>query len=312
MRRRLGREDLRSVSPLLQDKESHTPLPWRVYEEYEIVDQADGLPYIAAVGRVVDSYYPLVDTPHLFLEFARTVENRNPAQALWQWVHTYGLLGLAHKDTGYFVEEIPEVVFPPREYDASGGPGETVDAHWYYAELANEDLVLYEAALNRDAEKLERVLYPTEEDQERGEQDRHLTEKKKEYGADWTDRLIGFALRQIWEDVGSLLNNQAYPTIGYRGDLPSELALLSIDRLTASWDTRSLLGAMYLQFYWLVTSAGNLSRCKHCGRIMSYAPPIPGSADRKPRKDKEFCSRQCRQNYHYQNRVKPARKRKSA
>ena len=101
----------------------------------------------------------------------------------------------------------------------------------------------------------------------------------------------------------------AYPAISPTGSLHQQ-PLLTVDRLNASWGARNLLGAMYLQFFWLVTSAGELSRCKYCGRIISYAPPIPAGEDRKarkPRKDKEFCDSRCRQNYHYHNRIKPER-----
>ncbi len=82
----------------------------------------------------------------------------------------------------------------------------------------------------------------------------------------------------------------------------------NLGSLTASLWPRNLLGAMYLQFYWLITSAGDLSRCKHCGRFLSYAPPISATGKtRKPRNDKEFCDSRCRQNYHYHARLKPAR-----
>jgi len=63
---------------------------------------------------------------------------------------------------------------------------------------------------------------------------------------------------------------------------------------------------MYLQFFWLITSSGYLSHCRHCGRIISYAPPLSAGKARKPHKDKEFCDSRCRQNYHYHNRIKPA------
>jgi hypothetical protein len=82
---------------------------------------------------------------------------------------------------------------------------------------------------------------------------------------------------------------------------------LSPDKLTGTWRVRNLLGAIYLQFFWLITSMSDLSRCTYCGRIISYAPPMPQSGKRKPRKDKVFCDSRCRQNYHYHNRIKPAR-----
>ena len=100
------------------------------------------------------------------------------------------------------------------------------------------------------------------------------------------------------------------PVAGKEGRFPEnhgiEDLLWAPEGMAPSLRPRNLLGAMYVQFYWLVASAGDLSRCKHCNRIISYASPIPGSRDRKPRKDKEFCDKRCRQNYHYHNRIKPS------
>ena len=127
-------------------------------------------------------------------------------------------------------------------------------------------------------------------------------------GAAWIDVLVDRAMGQVWEHVMTLAIF-AYPAISPT-DGPGIRPLLTVDSLNASWGVRNLLGAMYLQFFWLVTSAGELSRCKYCGRIISYAPPVPVGEDRKarkPRKDKEFCDSRCRQSYHYHNRVKPSR-----
>jgi hypothetical protein len=57
----------------------------------------------------------------------------------------------------------------------------------------------------------------------------------------------------------------------------------------------------------MMTSGGDLSRCKSCDQIISRAPSSTGSGQtRKPRNDKEFCGNRCRQNYHYNNRIEPA------
>jgi hypothetical protein len=155
-------------------------------------------------------------------------------------------------------------------------------------------LALYEAVLNRDPDKLESLLSPDE--------------LMQETGSDRIDVLVHRALAQVWEHVMALAVF-AYPAISPT-DNGHERLLLSVDGLNASWGVRNLLGAMYLQFFWLVTSAGELSRCKYCGRIISYAPPVPVGEEhkvRKPRKDKEFCDSRCRQNFHYHNRIKPSR-----
>jgi hypothetical protein len=153
---------------------------------------------------------------------------------------------------------------------------------------------------------LELLLFPPEEDPKWLERRRrYVQDLMEKSGAAWIDVLVSQALGQVWEHVMEL-DVFAHPTISTVGD-QHERPLLTVERLTASWGVRNLLGAMYLQFYWLVTSAGELSRCRYCGRIISYAPPIPGTGERKPRRDKEFCSSQCRQNYHYHNRIKPSR-----
>jgi len=254
----------------------------------------------------------LVDTPRLFLDFARIAERKNPREALLQWIAQYGLLGFARNDSQIVVEERPEVVIPPKEYDDKGGPGETLEAVCYEVYTTNRTLTLYEASLNRDTDKLERLLFPPKVDPRWLERRRqYLREKMRQSGANWTDTLIARALSGVWDYV-SHLDVFVYPTVG--ADILQEQSLLTVDRFTVSWGVRNLLGAMYLQFYWLITSASELSRCKHCWRIISYAPPMPIGDEnrkaRKPRKDKEFCDSRCRQNYHYHNRTKPSRQSK--
>jgi hypothetical protein len=167
-------------------------------------------------------------------------------------------------------------------------------------------LALYEAVLNRDADRLESLPSPPGEDPESLVQGRQYEDElTRETGCDQIDVLVDRAIGQVWEHVMALAVF-AYPAITPTGSLNSR-PLLTVDRLNASWGVRNLLGAMYLQFFWLVTSAGKLSRCKYCGGIISYAPPVPVGEGRKPRKDKEFCDSRCRQNFHYQNRIKPAR-----
>jgi len=310
MWRRLNREDFTGSSPLLPRQRKHYgpwPIRWRVYKDYEILPAPDGSRwhYIQAVGReihgqleCVRAYNPLIDTPYLFLEFARIVERRDPRQALLDWLQQYGLLGItAYPDTEDR-EHWKGIVFPRHYHDDRGGTWDRIEVIWELAYQANDSLTLYEAVLGRDEKKLERAL-SLESDPENA----HTLEKgAKPSGVEWVDALINSALRQMIEYALGDLYVYAYPDITYPDDS------LTIDQLTRSWGARNLLGAMGLQFYWLITSAGELSRCKYCGRIISYAPPMPGTdTDRKPRKDKEFCDSRCRQNYHYHYRIKPHR-----
>jgi hypothetical protein len=314
MKRRVEREDFVSVNPFLREKERHKPFVWNVYEDYELVEGEDALPYIRAVTpkgyespKSVKSYNPLVDTPRLFLDFARIAERKNPANALSQWIAQYGLLGFANSNPQWFPEASPEVTVPPHWYDDRGGPGETLKAVWYEVYTTNTILALYEAVLHRDPVKLESLLFPPGEEPEWLERWRQIVnERMEETGSDWIDVLVDRALGQVWEHIMALAVF-AYPAINPTGSLHQQ-PLLTVDRLNASWGVRNLLGAMYLQFFWLVTSAGELAHCKYCGGIISYAPPLSESEGRKPRTDKEFCDSRCRQNYHYHNRIKPTRK----
>src|SRR5829696_4923614 len=67
-------------------------------------------------------------------------------------------------------------------------------------------------------------------------------------------------------------------------------------RIKAGWRFYSLLGAMCLQLYWLMASDDEITRCEHCGRIVSLARPYPEA--RKTRRDKRFCDDACRQARH--------------
>jgi hypothetical protein len=314
--RRLNREDLKGSNPLLADEEFREPWPvrWRVYEDYEILPAPDGSDwrYIQAVGRDGDdhpmsvrSYNPLIDTPYLFLEFARIAERRDPFRALLDWFERYGLLGMTEEPTMEDRAHWKGMHFPQLRHDDRGGPKDRIEVIWELVHQYNEALALYEAVLSRDERKLENLLFPGHES-EYAENSRHGLEDKAEASdADWTDALINSALHQVVEYAIGDLYIYAYPQIAYPDD-----GILSVERLTRSWGARNLLGSMGLQFYWLITSAGELAHCEHCGRIISYASPIPTGDDRnnrKPRSDKKFCDDRCRQNYHYHNRIKPGR-----
>lgn len=62
------------------------------------------------------------------------------------------------------------------------------------------------------------------------------------------------------------------------------------------WEFDNLLGAMYLQMFWLIGSDDGLGRCEYCGRTFFFARTQPEG--RKPRRDKRFCDDACRQAHH--------------
>src|SRR4051794_29978495 len=91
MKRRLGRADVVSTSPR-KGLDNY----WDLYEDYEVVEPNDGLPYlIASPAKIIDRYNPLNDAPRLFLDFAKIAEHRDSEEALHQWIAKYGLLGLS-------------------------------------------------------------------------------------------------------------------------------------------------------------------------------------------------------------------------
>jgi hypothetical protein len=206
----------------------------------------------------------------------------------------------------------------------------------YHVEVAksNKLLTLYEALLNRDHKGLEKCFawherctpedlrekWPAELEKSMEVEIHRLKDSMVVFAItlddimvynsvpdDWDTLLMHKAIVEIWRTVGSALSVFAYPAITYDKESNPMSLVLSPDKLKSTWKVRNLLGAIYLQFFWLITSTSDLSRCKHCRRIISHAPPMLESEGRKPRKDKEFCDSRCRQNYHYHNRIKPDR-----
>lgn len=311
--RRLNKEDLESSNPVLSQGESHGyDSSWRVYEDYEVLSSDDGsTEYVQAVARegsqepeCIKVYDPLIDTPYLFLEFARIVESKDPEQSFWDWILKYGLLGQTYRNPEY-----DRTRFTPNiRYDPRGGPKDTVESMWEAAYEANEALNLYEAALSRDKVKLKKaILLASKEEMD----DRWTIARAETLDSYPTELLTKVAIRNVIDFTTYFVEQFAYPTLGWRGlNSRGPESAPTLNGLTRDWGYRNLIGAMCLQFYWLITSGSDISRCKYCNRVITYTPP-QGHDGRKPRKDKEFCDSRCRQNYHYHNKIKPNRSGKS-
>ena len=130
MWRRLNREDFSGANPLVVEGRGRTfEFTWAVFDGYGVAGEGwEDAFYVATEGAEDGSFYdPLVDTPYLFLEFARLAERRNRDEAVWAWISRYGLLGL-HRDERYPREHDRVPSFPPTDYRSEGGPGETVAA----------------------------------------------------------------------------------------------------------------------------------------------------------------------------------------
>jgi hypothetical protein len=296
MWRRLGRDDFREASELVSG--SSGSRVWEVCEEYELRRVAEApegdtlacllVPTYSSEPPNFDkwrSYEPLEDTPDLFLRFARLYRADDPVQAMVEWVRRYG--SLEHGQ-------------PPWR---SGAPQDARQFGEAVGRAAGV-LALYEAVLNGDGEKARSVAldeYPfvgvwgtlynawsnklTHTD--RGFVVNKISELiEKIYGGDY----LRYALAAAADEVERMVSSYCSPA------LRVEEGARDPSGVAAQWTFHSLLGAMYLQMYWLMAAGGNVARCEYCSRIISLARPYPEG--RKPRQDKRFCDDACRQAKH--------------
>lgn len=89
------------------------------------------------------------------------------------------------------------------------------------------------------------------------------------YGGDY----LRYALETAADEVERTVSSYCSPALRVEEDArdPSGVA--------AEWRFKSLLGAMYLQMYWLMAAGSDLTRCEYCGFPLSPArTPKVGSA----------------------------------
>lgn len=235
-------------------------------------------------------YAPLQETPDLFLTFARLRRHKaktrdEDVEIMLDWVKTYGVLGLIFGDDRR----------------------ESLTRFFLSVSRAARCLKLYEAATvetggspDPDIETLDKLRVPG----------RTANEKREA------------ALEEVEVIVGGHLEDECYPRLYRRVNTEIESTL----RFEQGWGFRSLLGAMYLQMMWLM-EAGYPLRCKGPGckriiRIGKYAPGARELAEEsrhkdgrprryKTRKDKEYCSDNCRAKAHYHEVVKPRKQQRA-
>jgi hypothetical protein len=231
------------------------------------------------------TYYPLKETPDLFLKFARLYRGTGAhhidsvfVDSVLDWVHKYGLLG--HIEiAGY------------------AGSEETIGLYAESARWAAGILAMYEAALNGDEEAAKAAVLEefltvdplASELRTLGERDAaaYKTESIEKH---WNSNYLEYVLAAAMYLVTFNLREECLPTF-----FPLE-GVSDPSKVVANWSFRSLYGAMYLQMYWLMGAGGDVTRCEYCGRIISLARPHPEG--RKRRRDKRFCDDACRQAHH--------------
>ena len=277
---------------------------WKVCEEYELrrlrnasegdLDKYFVVPkYSSSEPPYEDKwrlYEPLEDTPDLFLKFARLHGADNQIKAMLAWIRSYGTLGHG------------------KPLGATGVP-QNVKAFSDAVGQAAGVLTLYEAVLNGDSERarsailedfpyvglpwqLYNALTNRPPDMNKATIAAHIANSVEEfYGGDY----LWHALETAIEDVERMVAGLCSP------GLTVKEGARDVADVTARWYFKSLLGAMYLQMYWLMAAGSDLARCEHCGRLISLSRPHPEG--RKRRRDKRFCDDACRQAHHRAKKI---------
>jgi hypothetical protein len=288
MRRRVGLTDFKELPAAVF--ETRASGHWLKCDRYviregEIVAAPDrmrglnrGLTDEDNEGWVV--YDPIDEVPDLFLRFARLYGEPDFNRAALDFASKYGLPNGADEAPAPF-----------------GKPGFQTDArNWslsqfhYEARRAWVVLALYEAVLNDEDPTVRRLLSEHSDIEAFGEWLFILQMGPAEVqnyalavglrcAQDAAEEIVHKYCRQ---EIIASIDPDIRPSISYETDI--------------SWTFDNLLGAMYLQMYWLMTLSDSIVRCEHCGRIISLGRPHPEG--RKRRSDKRFCDDACRQAHH--------------
>jgi hypothetical protein len=274
MQRKIGVDDFRGAGELMLQLVQPWrlgPELWWVCDEYELRRGKIVARFDEKHSEKWTNYKPLVDTPDLFLKFARLHEEPDFGEAARRFSHNYGLLHSRWQQW----------------QDLSEFRSETTDA-WIV-------LKMYEAALSGSAPAAESlVLKGLDVDSPLNSTLKDLFELYEALFPEYTGqtRYHDFAVKAAILLVNSKVGERCYLTLGFE-----DLALpLDPHKIRSAVGFDNLLGAMYLQMYWLMCSGDDLARCEYCGRIISLSRPYPEG--RKRRRDKKFCNDACRQARH--------------
>lgn len=239
-------------------------------------------------------YQPLVRFPDLFLTFARLAEpggldeaetkeeldtDKNAAVAQ-KWAHDYGVLGLTLLEKDGW-----------RAASTLGGKEETVAAFTFEAWVANDCLRLYEAAT---AEDLDLDLVAS-----------YIPSRHRATFTHTPARARALALELVASETQRRVTGNAYPAL--YGE---------VGKFVQGWLFLNLLGAMWLQMFWLLTASEEPRKCRLCDKIIAYKQPeqtkrLTPKNDRsggyRTGPKKSYCSRKCSNRYNYLKRTKPRR-----
>jgi hypothetical protein len=232
----------------------------------------------------VEPYSPLTEDG-LLLEFAELADQDEiTLEVMLDWVGRFGVLGIENREH----RPLDSQGFS----DLRGGPMENLRTFSFEARKANAVLRLYEAATDPngpDVEKLRRY------------EDWFLTPAiRTRYGPRLRDPAVlqEKALDRVASIVRTMVSDDCYPELYQEGDT-----------FRQGVGFKTLLGAMYLQMMWLMTTTGEVRRCQGpgCNAIITFEKPEqqvdPGLKKNargkyRTRKDKRFCKPLCRVKNH--------------
>ena len=221
------------------------------------------------------AFLPLADEPELFLKFARLHRARGFEASALNFCNRYGIPGFVRR---------PHKAEERHAAEAGIGAAEiTFGQMWEESRLAWAILCLYEAAHDESARRVQEILT-------------QYHDVLNEWPVYSPGRDIGdldaawFAMIIATQATGEMV--QLLCRLGLHVMLPSGTP----PPVSEGWTFDNLLGAMYLQMFWLMASGEDLARCEHCGLVMSLGHAAPGG--RKRRQDKRFCDDACRQAHH--------------
>jgi hypothetical protein len=200
-------------------------------------------------------YMPLKDCPDLFVRFARLGDRGEIGRQTWrEWLGEYGVLGVLPASTG------------PYQRDQV-----TDSYHTFVREalLAYRTLRIFEAVNRPDGPDTEtiRELLPEEYGRHAGNE---------------PDQMERAALRAVEATLEEKVRADCYDR-----PIPRESRVWRKNRLspfTRRWEFTSLVGAMWLQFKWLVWT----DDLRYCATGCGHHLPI------NSRIDKKTCSDRCR------------------
>ncbi len=278
MRHRIGERYFRGLTARVTGADRCI---WYRCEDYELRGDQVVAKHDFDNFRGWDIYWPLKEVPDLLLRFARLCKERNFEESVLAFARRFGLPdGRRTVDNG-FERTVPDVMSLSRIRAES--------------RRAQAILALYEAALNGDPQAAQTVFCENRQDRAFEYYHDLLSYKYPEWGNDSIPRELWFALECV-NDLTKQVSDKFCRKVCIPDSTPRGSSAPHRWGLTTWWEFDNLIGAMYLQAHWMVTSGDELTHCENCGMPISFARPHPDG--RKRRRDKRFCDDACRQAHH--------------